>query len=85
MAKRGCLCMLPCTSSLDFFFRELKADYQLEHLMKLQFLLTEYGITFKRFVTWAKPASIAQLEIFVRSIVSSWRNLEKLTPMIPSC
>ena len=52
MTKRGCLCTLPCTSSLDFFFRELKANYQLGHLMKLQFLLTEYGITFKRFATY---------------------------------
>ena len=44
--------MLLCTNSLDFFFRELKANYQLGHLMKLQFLLTEYSTTFKRFATY---------------------------------
>ena len=37
--------MLPCTNSLDFFFRELKVNYQLGHLMQLQFSLTDYSIT----------------------------------------
>ena len=39
--------MLPCTNSLDFFFRELKANYELGLLIQLQFLLTEYSTTFK--------------------------------------
>ena len=43
--------MLPRTNSFDFSFRELKANYQLGHLMKVQFLLTEYNITFKEFST----------------------------------
>ena len=43
--------MLPCNNSLDFFFSELKANYQLGHLMKVQFLFTEYSIMIKRFAT----------------------------------
>ena len=43
--------MLPRTNSLDFFFRELKANYELGLLKQLQFSLIEYSITFKRSAT----------------------------------